>query len=65
MKHRIKQKEIEAVIPRAKVAALMGVCNRTIKRLEKLGRLVPTHINSRLVVYPRSQVEKLLHPGGQ
>ncbi len=60
MKRPDKLEKIERLIPRARVADLLGVCPRTIKRREAEGRLTPFKQNSRLTCYPERQVLDLI-----
>jgi predicted site-specific integrase-resolvase len=48
------------LISRRQVAARMGVCIKTIARLEKAGRLRAFKINARLTRYEQSDVEKVI-----
>lgn len=51
--------KIERLISRARVADLLGVCPRTVKRME--GKLLTAHIlYPRLTSYPESEVLKLI-----
>lgn len=47
------------MIPRARVAQIFGVCNRTVKRWEADKLLTPHKISPRLVVYKEEEVNAL------
>lgn len=49
----------ELLKPR-QVLSIFGICRHTLQRWELRGLLVPLRINSRLLRYRRSQVERLL-----
>lgn len=58
---RAAKKRSENLIPRAKVAARLGVCTRTIKRKEKpKGLLTPYKLSRTITAYPESEVETLI-----
>jgi hypothetical protein len=52
--------KIQRLIPRARVADLLGICARTCKRYEARRLLTPHVINSRLTSYPETEVLKLI-----
>jgi hypothetical protein len=52
--------KIQKMVKRSQAAYLLGLCPRTLVRYEKLGRLKPIKLNSRLVVYHEADVAALL-----
>lgn len=49
----------EKTIKRSTAASLLGVGTRTLRRYEIAGLLTPVKPNSRLVLYPLAQVERI------
>jgi hypothetical protein len=55
-----KKDTLERLIPRPRVADLLGVCTRTIKRYESKKLLTPHILNCRLTAYPENEVLRLI-----
>lgn len=48
------------LVSRRTVAAMLGVCTETIKRMQRTGKLPAVVFNSRLVRYNKSDVDRII-----
>jgi predicted DNA-binding transcriptional regulator AlpA len=51
----------EIYLNRREVAKKLNLCIETIKRMEQRKQLFPIHLNSRVVRYRMSEIEKVMH----